>query len=116
MTALYGIKNCDTVKKARHWLDQHGVAYHFHDFRVDGVEERQLARWVKHLGWEALLNRRGTSWRGLPKTLRDKITDAGSATAAMLTHPTLIKRPVLEINGALRVGFNADDYAALLYK
>jgi arsenate reductase len=116
MTVLYGIKNCDTVKKARRWLDDHGVAYRFHDFRADGLDEKQLARWTKQLGWETLLNRRGTAWRTLPEAQREKVVDAATAAAAMLAHPALIKRPVLEINGTLRVGFTDDDYAALPHK
>jgi len=116
MTILYGIKNCDTVKKARRWLDEHGVAYRFHDFRVDGLDEKRLARWTKELGWETLLNRRGTTWRQLPEAQRNRAGDAAGAVAVMRTHVALIKRPVLESGGALRVGFNADDYAALLKK
>jgi arsenate reductase len=114
MTVLYGIKNCDTVKKARRWLDEHGVAYRFHDFRTDGLDEKQLARWTKQLGWETLLNRRGTTWRNLPEAQRDKVSDATGAIAAMLAHASLIKRPVLESDGTVRVGFSADDYGALL--
>ena len=114
MTILYGIRNCDTVKKARRWLDEHGVAYHFHDFRADGIDDKRLARWTELLGWETVLNRRGATWRGLPETQRDKINDAAGAVTAMLAQPALIKRPVLEINGAPHAGFRADDYAALL--
>ena len=114
MTTLYGIKNCDTVKKARRWLDEHAVAYRFHDFRADGVDKQRLTRWTKQVGWETLLNRRGTTWRGLPETARNKIDDGTSAVTAMLAHPALIKRPVLEINGTVHVGFNAVDYATLL--
>ena len=114
MTVLFGIKNCDTVKKARRWLDEHTIAYRFHDFRVDGIDEKRLASWAKRVGWETLLNRRGTSWRNLPETQRHRITDAASAVTAMLAQPTLIKRPVLEINGALHVGFTPNDYTTLL--
>ena len=113
MTVLYGIKNCDTVKKARRWLDEHGVAYRFHDFRADGVDDERLTRWTRQLGWETLLNRRGTTWRGLPQAQRDTVSDAASAVAAMRTHPALIKHPVLEIDDAVHVGFSADDFAAL---
>ena len=116
MTTLYGIPGCDTVKKARRWLDEHGVAYRFHDFRVDGLDEKRLARWTKQLGWETLLNRRGTTWRQLPAAQRDRVSDAAGAVAAMLEHATLIKRPILESDGVLRIGFSADDYAALLKK
>ena len=114
MTVLYGIKNCDTVKKARHWLDEHGIAYRFHDFRTDGVDAERLADWTSRLGWETLLNRRGTTWRGLPDSQRDTVSNATSAVNAMQTHPALIKRPVLEIDGEVYVGFSADDYASLL--
>jgi Spx/MgsR family transcriptional regulator len=114
MTVLYGINNCATVKKARRWLDEHGVAYRFHDFRADGIDDKHLACWTKQLGWETLLNHRGTTWRGLPEAQRDKVNDAASAVAAMLANPALIKRPVLEINGGVHVGFSADDYATLL--
>jgi arsenate reductase len=114
MTTLYGIKNCDTVKKARRWLDDHDVDYLFHDFRADGIDEEQLARWAKQLGWESLLNRRGTTWRALPETRRTKVDDAHSAVSIMLAHPALIKRPVLEINGTVQVGFKPEQYAALL--
>ncbi len=116
MTTLYGIKNCDTVREARRWLDSHGIVYRFHDFRADGLDKKLLTRWTKQLGWENLLNRRAITWRGLPETQRDKITDAASAIAVMLAQPALIKRPVLDVNGAVHVGFSADDYAALLEK
>ena len=116
MTVLYGIKNCDTVKKARRWLTEHGVAYRFHDFRADGLDEEQLARWVKQLGWETVLNRRGTTWRSLSEPQRDKVVDADSASAVMLAQPALIKRPVLENGGALHIGFSEADYTTLLKK
>jgi len=114
MTVLYGIKNCDTVKKARRWLDEHDVSYRFHDFRADGLDEKRLARWTKQVDWETLLNRRGTTWRQLPAAQRERAGDAAGAMTVMLAHVALIKRPVLEYHGGLRVGFNADDYAALL--
>jgi len=114
MTILYGIKNCDTVKKARRWLDEHAVAYRFHDFRADGIDGQRLTRWTKQVSWETLLNRRGTTWRGLPDAERNKIDDVTSAVSAMLAHPALIKRPVLEVGDTVHVGFNAADYAALL--
>ncbi len=113
MVVLYGIKNCDTVKKARRWLDAHGIAYRFHDVRADGLEEKRLAHWLKHSDWESLLNRRGTRWRGLSAAERESVTDAAGASSLMLCHPTLIKRPVLEYEGGVRVGFNEADYAAL---
>ncbi|ONF43828.1 ArsC family reductase [Marinobacter lutaoensis] len=107
---LYGIKNCDTVKKARRWLDDQGIAHEFHDFRKDGLSEALLSRWEAELGWEALINRRGTTWRKLPETVRDTM-DAQSAHQVMLGNPSIIKRPVVEHNGTVRVGFNADDWA-----
>src|SRR3569623_504141 len=115
MITLYGIKNCDTVKKARRWLTEHGVVHRFHAFRSDGLDEKQLAGWVEQLGWEALRNRRGTSWRTLSDVQLEKIVDEASASAAMLAQPALIKRPVLETGGGgVRVGYAEADYAALL--
>ena len=111
MTTLYGIKNCDTIKKARKWLDAHGVDYRFHDFRADGLEEKRLRAWVKQVGWETLLNRRGTTWRKLPESQREGIDEA-SAVALMLEQPALIKRPVLEQGKDLAVGFSEADYSA----
>ena len=116
MTILYGIRNCDTVKKARRWLDEHAIAYRFHDFRADGLDKRRLAHWTEQLGWEALLNRGGTTWRQLPSLQRDKVEDADSALAVMLAHASLIKRPVLERCDVLRVGFSAAEYTILLNK
>jgi len=107
---LYGIKNCDTVKKARKWLEAHRVEYRFHDLRVDGLDPTRLSTWVRAIGWEALLNRRGTTWRGLSESERADL-DEERAMALMLAHPSLIKRPVLEYGGALRVGFDEADYA-----
>ncbi len=112
MTTLYGIKNCDTVRKARQWLDAHGIDYTFHDLRSDGVSEADLRRWADAVGWETLLNRRSTTWRQLPASAREGI-DAERAIALMREHPTLIKRPVLQTGETLLVGFKPDDYAAL---
>ena len=109
MHTLYGIKNCDTVKKARAWLDRQGVEYHFHDFRADGLQPALLQRWLDQLGWEALLNRRGTTWRQLPEATRAGIDDK-RAQALMLEQPTLIKRPVLDDGSVSQVGFNEADY------
>lgn len=113
MITLYGIKNCDTVKKARKWLDDHGIEYRFHDFRMDGLTKKQLQVWVRELGWEPLLNRRGTTWRKQPDTVRDNIDEA-SAVALMLQEPAIIKRPVLDLGKERRVGFSASDYAESL--
>jgi len=112
MTTLYGIPNCDTVKQARRWLDEHGVEYRFHDFRKDGLTRRQLQDWERQLGWETLLNRRGTSWRSLPDTVRDGI-GRSTAIQVMLEQPATIKRPLLEHAGHLQVGFRADDWQEL---
>ena len=112
MTKLYGIPNCDSVRKARQWLDGRGIAYVFHDFRKDGLDAKQVAAWVKQAGWETLLNRKGTTWRQLPTGQREGI-NAQRAQALMLEQPTLIKRPVLETGKHLEVGFDADHYTTL---
>ncbi|OOG27187.1 ArsC family reductase [Thioalkalivibrio denitrificans] len=112
MITLYGIKNCDTVKKARKWLDDHGVDYRFHDIRADGLDMKRLNAWIKAVGWETLLNRRGTTWRKLPEAEREGI-DARRAAALMLAHPTLIKRPVIEHGEQVLVGFDPKAYAEL---
>lgn len=109
MITLYGIKNCDTVKKARKWLEQHGVEYQFHDFRVDGLEEEQVSGWLGELGWENLVNRRSTSWKALDQTTRDSM-DEQSALASILAQPTLIKRPLLDTGHERFTGFSAANY------
>jgi len=108
---LYGIKNCDTVKKARRWLDENGIAYDFHDFKKDGLTSEKLSEWEQAVGWEVLINKRGTTWRKLPEEVRDTIA-APSAHEIMLENPSIIKRPVVERAGAVTVGFNADTWAA----
>ncbi|MBB3179076.1 ArsC family reductase [Variovorax sp. Sphag1AA] len=112
MTTLYGIPNCDTVKRARSWLDEHGVAYRFHDFKKDGVPEAELDKWLKSPGWEALVNRRGTTWRRLDDATRAAIVDAPSARAVLLANPSLIKRPVVQWDSARSVttGFDAAEW------
>ncbi len=107
---IYGIRNCDTVKKARAWLDQQGLDYQFHDLRKDGLDDALLSRWEQAVGWEILLNQRGTTWRNLPEEVRANI-DAQSAHSIMLEQPSIIKRPVVEHNGTVSVGFKADDWA-----
>jgi len=111
---IYGIKNCDTMKKARAWLEQHGVAYEFHDYKTVGIEPERLERWCQKVGWEALLNRAGTTFRKLPD--KDKAAiDAGKAMKLMLAQPSMIKRPVLDLGGGrLLVGFKPEDYSAAL--
>jgi arsenate reductase len=112
-TVLYGIKNCDTVRKARAWLQVRGRDYRFHDLRADGLDERRLRQWLAAMGWESLLNRRGTTWRKLPEQARAEMTEA-KAVALMLQEPTVIKRPVLEHGGRYLVGFDEARYRALL--
>lgn len=113
MIRLYGIRNCDTVKKARAWLDGRGIAYHFHDVRRDGLDESDLRAWVGSLGWEALINRRGTTWRALPEATRASM-DTETAIRAMLENPALIRRPLIEIGEIRHLGFSPTDYARLL--
>lgn len=112
MTIIYGIKTCDTVRKARAWLDAHGVPHQFHDYRASGIDEARLRRWVAVVGWEKLLNRSGTSFRALPEADKADLDEA-RAVALMLANPTLIKRPVVEADAALHIGFKPDDYAGL---
>ena len=113
---LHGIVNCDTVKKARAWLDARGIAYQWVDFRKAPPAIGDLARWCRAVGWETLLNRRGTTWRALDDAAKAAVVDERSAIALMATKPTLIKRPVVEADGDVVVGFSADDYAARLKK
>ena len=104
---VYGIPNCDTVKKARDWLSAAGVGYQFHDFKKTGVPEEALATWLDALGWEALVNRKGTTWRKLDPALQAATQDAPSASALMHAHPSVIKRPVVRWpDGAFSVGFS----------
>jgi len=112
---LYGIKNCDTMKKARTWLDAHGVPYEFHDYKTAGIDRAHLERWTKRLGWEALLNRAGTTFRKLPEAEKEGLT-LERAVAAMLAQPSMIKRPVLEAGDDLLVGFKPEIYARLAAK
>ncbi|MEQ1580554.1 MAG: ArsC family reductase [Steroidobacteraceae bacterium] len=112
-TVVYGIKSCDTMKKARTWLDANGVVYDFHDYKVAGVDADDLKRWVKALGWEVLLNRAGTTFRKLPDADKEGLTEA-KAIKLMLAQPSMIKRPVLEKGKTLLVGFKAEAYQALV--
>lgn len=112
MTTLYGISNCDTVRKARKWLNEREIDYTFHDFRKDGLNPVQLRQWANELGWETLVNRRGTTWRKLPEETRDNM-DETLALAVMEDQPAIIKRPVLEIGERLVVGFSPDHYQQL---
>lgn len=104
---LHGIPNCDTVKRARAWMAQHGVAYTFHDFAKAGVPSDRLQAWVSACGWETLLNRKGTTWRKLDEASQAAVVDAASASALMLAHPSIIKRPVVDwADGRITVGFD----------
>jgi arsenate reductase len=109
MTTLYGIKNCDTMKRARVWLDTHEVAYAFHDYKTAGIGKATLESWARTLGWEALLNRAGTTFRKLPEADKDGLTEK-KAIALMLAQPSMIKRPVLDRGGELTVGFKPETY------
>jgi arsenate reductase len=111
-TTLYGIRNCDTMKKAWTWLDARGVAYDFHDYKKLGLEPARLEAWVGQVGWERLLNRAGTTFRKLPDADRQGLGEA-QAMALMLAQPSMIKRPVLEADGRLYVGFRPETYAEL---
>jgi arsenate reductase len=111
---IYGIKNCDTMKKARAWLDKKGIDYDFHDYKAAGVDRAQLERWAKKVGWETLLNRAGTTFKKLPDKEKEGITQA-KAIALMFKQPSMIKRPILEAGGGrILVGFKPDHYAATL--
>jgi arsenate reductase len=111
---IYGIKNCDTMKKARASLDKHGVEYAFHDYKTAGIERERLERWAKKVGWEILLNRAGTTFRKLPDKDKEALTEK-KAIALMLAQPSMIKRPVLDLGGGkLLVGFKPEQYSGLI--
>ena len=112
---VFGIPNCDTVKKARTWLTDHGVAHTFHDFKKLGVPTDLLPRWISAVGWEALVNRKGTTWRQLDAAAQARVVNAASASSLMLAHTSVVKRPVVVwANGAVTVGFDAASFAAHL--
>jgi Spx/MgsR family transcriptional regulator len=113
MIDLYGIPNCDTMKKARAWLDERGIAYRFHDYKREGVDEARLLGWIEELGWEALMNRRGTTWRKLPEDVRERM-DSESAIRVMLENPSIIRRPLLDTGQVRHAGFSESDYERLL--
>jgi Spx/MgsR family transcriptional regulator len=110
---MYAIPNCDTVKKARTWLDAQGLAYTFHDYKKQGADPVKLAAWVEQAGWEKVLNRAGTTFKKLPDADKQGL-DAAKAVAVMAAHPSCIKRPVVEHPGGLLVGFKADEWEAAL--
>ena len=110
---LYGIKNCDTIKKARQWLDEHGVAYAFHDYKTDGIDRARLKAWIEAAGWRTVLNQSSTTFRALPEAAKEGLTKA-KAIALMLEQPSMIKRPVLDHGGQILVGFKREVYEAAL--
>lgn len=113
MIKLYGIKNCDTVKKARAWLESKKIDYYFHDYRVDGVTEKQIKQWIAELGMDAMVNKRSTTWKELDEKTKENLNEK-NVIKVFLEHPTLIKRPLLD-NGKVRyVGFKEDDYKKIL--
>lgn len=112
-TTLYGIRNCDTMKKARAWLDANGIAYAFHDYKAQGITRGMLEGWVREMGWSALLNRAGTTFRKLPEA-ETRDLDEARAMELMLAQPAMIKRPVLELDNKLIVGFSPEKYHAAL--
>ena len=112
---IYGIKNCDTMKKARAWLDKAGIDYAFHDYKTAGIDKGHLERWSNNVGWETLLNRAGTTFRKLPDKDKEGLT-AAKAIKLMIEQPSMIKRPVLEIGRQLLVGFKPDEYKAAFGK
>ena len=111
---FYGISNCDQVRKTQAWLREAGVPARFHDYRRDGIDAAMLERWCRHLPWTSLLNKRGQTWRALTDTERAAIVDQGSAIEQMLAHPTMIRRPVIEIGQHLLIGFSAERLAETL--
>jgi arsenate reductase len=111
---LYGIPNCDTVKKARTWLADQGHAFDFHDFKKQGLARETVAAWLEQLDWEVLVNRKGTTWRKLSDERRTAVHDKASALELMLENPSVVKRPVLDDGGKLAVGFSDDQYRQLL--
>lgn len=111
-THVFGIRNCDTLKKALRWLDLHQIPYHFHDYRRDGLTQAQLEHWCVQVGWEALLNKRGSTFRALPAADKEDLDDL-RAIQLMLAHPALIKRPLLEHDGQTHLGFSEPQYQAI---
>ena len=112
MTIIFGIKNCDTMKKARAWLQAHKVAHSFHDYKAAGIDQATLEGWARKVSWETLLNRAGTTFKKLPEADKDGLTEK-KAIALMLAQPSMIKRPVLDAKGKLTVGFKTDEYKKL---
>lgn len=114
MPIMYGIANCDTIKKARNWLQQKGIDYQFHDYKKQAVSENLLQRWIADLGWEQLINKRGTSWRKLDESTRESMDDT-KAIATMLDNPSIIKRPLIEYQSQRILGFNEAEYNRVFF-
>lgn len=114
-TVLYGIKNCDTVKKARRWLDEHEIAYRFHDVRADGLDLSMIDSWIAAVGWQEVLNKAGTTWRKLDPEVQQQVS-ADNVATLLLEYPAMIKRPVLVTNGNITIGFKPDIYATCFNK
>jgi len=112
MVTLFGIKNCDSIKKARAWLSDNGIEFKFHDVRQDGIGADQINYWIDQAGWETVLNRRGTTWRKLDSEIQETIS-GDNVTALLLEHPAMIKRPVLDIDGSITIGFKAEHYQSI---
>ena len=112
MITIYGIRNCDTMKKAMRWLDEHNIEYRFHDYRKQGIDRTQLEGWEEEIGWEILLNRRGMLWRKLPQSTRENI-NRERALQIMQANPGIIKRPLLDLGDKRIVGFSPDEYQQL---
>lgn len=110
---LFGIASCTTVKKARNWLDDHGIQYRFYDYKKSGLSADQIDKWIAHFGWEVLINRRGTTWRRLPENVRTDIKEE-SARAIMRAHTSIIKRPIVEYPTGRLIGFDESAYSAAL--
>ncbi|CUB04950.1 ArsC family reductase [Marinomonas fungiae] len=112
MTTIYGIKNCDTMKKAFRWLEENNVEYAFHDYRKDGLERDLLASWIEQLGWEAVVNKRGTTWRKLEPEIQAAMNNE-TAVEVLLEQPAMIKRPLLDHQQSLTLGFKPEQYQAI---
>ena len=112
MITVFGIKNCDTIKKARNWLSDQGIEYQFHDFRTDGIDQEKIENWIQQAGWETVLNRRCTTWRKLDSSVQDS-TNRDNVAALLAEYPAMIKRPILDIDGDITVGFKPDIYRSI---
>ena len=112
MITVFGIKNCDTIKKARNWLTDQGIEYQFHDFRANGIDRDRIETWIQQAGWETVLSRRGTTWRKLDAAIQDTV-NRDNVAALLAEHPAMIKRPVLDIDGDISIGFKPDLYQSI---